>query len=181
MSRREWSFDNLVGYIQQVHQGMTAKAGRAVNLSLTLRNWLIGCYIAEYELRGQDRAQYGEGLLTELAKRLTDLKVSNCNRRQLYRYIRFYRIYPEIVGTVSAQFKKLLPEEKDAVEKVGTVSPQSGKMPVNSLTRSMPLPSADPLPRISVFGIKFEERPFRSCPILRRVLAVAEIKSLYSF
>ena len=33
---------------------------RAVNISLTLRNWLIGCYIAEYELNGEDRAAYGE-------------------------------------------------------------------------------------------------------------------------
>jgi hypothetical protein len=76
-----------------------------------LRNWLIGCYIAEYELYGSDRATYGDNLLLELANRLTGLKVSNCNRRQLYRYLRFYRLYPEIVGTVSAQFKKLLPTE----------------------------------------------------------------------
>jgi len=60
----------------------------------------------------------------ELAKRLTDLKVSNCNRRQLYHYLRFYRLYPEIVGTMSAQLKNLLPAGGQAVEKVGTASPQ---------------------------------------------------------
>ena len=60
----------------------------------------------------------------ELAKRLTELKVSNCNRRQLYRYLRFYRLYPEIVGTLSAQLKKLLPVDAKALEKVGTSSPQ---------------------------------------------------------
>ncbi len=123
-NNRKWSFEKLVGFIRQVHDELAAQAGRAVNLSLTLRNWLIGCYIAEYELCGSDRASYGDSLLIELAKRLTGLKVSNCNRRQLYRYLRFYRVYPEIVGTLSAQLKKLLPAGGQAVEKVGTTSPQ---------------------------------------------------------
>jgi predicted nuclease of restriction endonuclease-like (RecB) superfamily len=123
-NNREWSFEKLVGFIRQVHGELAAQAGRAVNLGLTLRNWLIGCYIAEYELCGSDRASYGDSLLTELAKCLTDLKVSNCNRRQLYRYLRFYRLYPEIVGTMSPQLKKLLPARGQAVEKVGTASPQ---------------------------------------------------------
>jgi predicted nuclease of restriction endonuclease-like (RecB) superfamily len=118
------NFEKLVGYIRQVHDEMTAQAGRAVNLSLTLRNWLVGCYIAEYELCGLDRANYGDNLLSELAKRLTDLRVSNCNRRQLYRYIRFYRIYPEIVGTLSPQLKKRLPAVGPAAGKTGTASPQ---------------------------------------------------------
>ncbi len=122
--RHEWNFEKLVGTIRQAHEELAAQAGRAVNISLTLRNWLIGCYTAEYELRGSDRATYGDNLLLELANRLTKLKISNCNRRQLYRYLRFYRLYPEIVGTLSAQLKKLLPSEMKALEKVGTASPQ---------------------------------------------------------
>lgn len=120
----EISFEKLIGAIRLAHEELAAQAGRAVNLSLTLRNWLIGCYIAEYELRGSDRAQYGDNLLADLAKRLTELEVSNSNRRQLYRYLRFYRLYPEIVGTLSAQLKKLLPAGTKAFEKVGTASPQ---------------------------------------------------------
>lgn len=58
-NRREWNFEKLVGFIRQVHDELAAQAGRAVNLSLTLRNWLIGCYIAEYEQNGTDRAEYG--------------------------------------------------------------------------------------------------------------------------
>ena len=123
-NNQEWNFEKLVGVIQEVHEELAAQAGRAVNISLTIRNWLVGCYIIEYELCGADRARYGDNLLTELAKRLTELKVSNCNRRQLYRYLRFYRLYPEIVGTVSAQLKKLLPVGAQAFEKVGTASPQ---------------------------------------------------------
>src|SRR5512136_1932243 len=103
------TFEQLISSIRQVHEQLAAQAGRAVNISLTLRNWVIGLYISEFELRGADRATYGEKLLYELAKRLTRLKISNCNRRQLYRYLQFYRAYPEIVGTLSPQLKNLLP------------------------------------------------------------------------
>ena len=55
-NNHEWGFEKLVGFIRHVHDELAAQAGRAVNLSLTSRNWLIGCYIAEYELYGSDRA-----------------------------------------------------------------------------------------------------------------------------
>jgi Uncharacterized conserved protein len=126
-----FDFRALVAAIRQVDERLAAQVSRAVNISLTLRNWLIGAYIAEYELCGADRATYGDSLLTELAKRLASLKVSNSNRRQLYRYLRFYRLYPEIVGTLSPQLQERLPvgllrsqKEGLAVKKVGAVSPQ---------------------------------------------------------
>jgi hypothetical protein len=49
----------LVQQIQQTHQELSAQASKAVNVSLTLRNWLIGLYITEYEQQGKDRAEYG--------------------------------------------------------------------------------------------------------------------------
>ena len=117
------SFEQLVSAIGQVHAELAAQASRAVNTSLTLRNWLIGCYIAEYELNGSDRAVYGDKVLSALAGRLHD--VSNCNRRQLYDYLRFYRTYPQIVQTLSAQLRQLLPLSKfDQFEKVPTASAQ---------------------------------------------------------
>lgn len=36
----------------------------------TLRNWLIGCYIVEYEQKGCDRAKYGDRLLKRLEERV---------------------------------------------------------------------------------------------------------------
>lgn len=124
LSSANLTFERLVKAVRDVHEQLRAQAGRAVNVSLTLRNWLIGAYIAEYELRGADRASYGENVLDELANRLAALKVSNCNRRELYRYLRFYRLYPSIVGTLSPQLIKLLPAAQHATRKVGTASPQ---------------------------------------------------------
>jgi hypothetical protein len=42
-------------------------AGRAVNQALVVRNWLIGAHLLEFEQSGQDRATYGERLLSNLA------------------------------------------------------------------------------------------------------------------
>jgi len=132
----EKDFQKLVIAIQQVHEELKAQTGKAINMSLTLRNWLIGCHIAEYELKGADRAEYGKEIVKELAIRLKPLKISNCNRRQLYDYLRFYRIYPQIVRTVSAQFKFLLPESINHYsEKVPTPSAQSTLVPENRITR----------------------------------------------
>jgi predicted nuclease of restriction endonuclease-like (RecB) superfamily len=125
MARRDkrLDFQSLVSAIAKIDHQLVIQAGKAVNVSLTVRNWLIGLYIAEYKLRGSDRARYGENLLSELAAQLTQRNVSNCNRRQLYRYLRFYRLYPQIAGTLSPQFTRLLPR-RTGLRKVGTPSPQ---------------------------------------------------------
>lgn len=115
------TFQHLVSTIQTVHQELTSHAGKAVNVSLRLRNWLIGCYISEYQLNGVDRAAYGEQLLTKLAQKLEN--VSNCNRRQLYRYLKIYRFYHQIVGTLPPQFNNFLPRGLKN-QKVGTASPR---------------------------------------------------------
>lgn len=124
MIKEQFDFKNLVVSIQQIHNKLSANASRAVNVSLTLRNWIIGCYIAEYELSGFDRAEYGEQLLNSLANTLVNLGISNCNKRQLYDYLKFYRTYPQILQTVSAQFKNLLPINHAEIMKVPTASAQ---------------------------------------------------------
>jgi predicted nuclease of restriction endonuclease-like (RecB) superfamily len=133
--QRALDFSALVDGVRAVHEQCAIQAGKAVNISLTLRNWLIGGYIHQYELQGADRASYGERLLTALADRLSDAKISNCNRRQLYRYLRYYRLYPEIVGTLSAPFVGLLPPGARADEKVGTASPLFRRNPHELLRR----------------------------------------------
>ena len=84
-------FRNLVDTIRQVNKDLATQAGRAVNVSLTLRNWLIGAYIDEYELSGADRANYGDKLLTKLSHELQKHKISNSGHRQLYQIINFTR------------------------------------------------------------------------------------------
>ena len=96
-------FRDIVSSIVGVHRELSAQASRAVNTSLTLRNWMIGYYIDAFELRGADRADYGDQLFVKLSGELTAAKLSNCDKRQLYRYLRLFRTYPQIVGTPSPQ------------------------------------------------------------------------------
>jgi predicted nuclease of restriction endonuclease-like (RecB) superfamily len=128
-------FATLVSSILDVHAQCGTQAVKAVNISLTFRNWLIGAHIHHYELNGADRAAYGDKLLHTLAEQLTAAKVSNCDRRQLYRYLRFYRLYPQIAGTLSPQFAALQPPLEQQNKKVRTASPQPPDDAVQLLTR----------------------------------------------
>ena len=65
-----FDFNTLVTAIQRTHIICAARASQAVNVSLTMRNWIIGWYIREYERKGADRTTCGEGLLNTLAERL---------------------------------------------------------------------------------------------------------------
>ena len=116
MASDAFNFDSLVTAIERTHSALAGQASKAVNLSLTLRNWFIGYYIAEFELQGADRASYGDKLLAELSRALRNQSVSNTGRRQLYGYLAFYRTYPQIVrapSALSAQIKApFLLEEK---------------------------------------------------------------------
>jgi hypothetical protein len=67
MNQIKNTFNNLVEMIQQTHRFMQTQAVKALNLSLTFRNWIIGFYIVEFEQNGEDRARYGESLISKLA------------------------------------------------------------------------------------------------------------------
>ena len=58
-------FDLLFHIIQNTHQHFRHQAIRAVNVSLTIRNWLIGYHMVEYEQNGEDRAKYGLRLIEQ--------------------------------------------------------------------------------------------------------------------
>ena len=103
---KDLTLEALASSIRQLHEQLSNRAKHAVNVALTLRNWLIGYYIAEYELHGADRAKYGEKVVATLAERIKEL--SNCSRQVLYRYVTFYKLYPSIVGTVSQQLPEVL-------------------------------------------------------------------------
>ena len=122
------NFDSLVAAIERTHSALAEQASKAVNLSLTLRNWFIGYYIAEFELQGADRASYGDKLLAELSRALRDQSVSNTGRRQLYGYLAFYRTYPQIVRAPSALSAQVVSSFL-LEEKVRTLSAQFPDVP----------------------------------------------------
>lgn len=64
------NFDTLAQTIQQTHTVLQQEAIKAVNVSMTVRNWLIGFCIVEFEQNGEDRAAYGKFLIQKLANKL---------------------------------------------------------------------------------------------------------------
>ena len=74
-------------------------AYQAVNLALVRRNWLLGRRIAEEELNGESRAEYGLEIIKKLSKELTKDYGKGFDRTNLYNYLKFYKYFPEIVDT----------------------------------------------------------------------------------
>ena len=97
------NFSTLAINIRRIDRELAAQAARAVNLSLTLRNWLIGFYITEYEQNGTDRAKYGARLLEKLALSLEQDGMTGVAARSLRQYRQFFQIYPGIWQTPSAK------------------------------------------------------------------------------
>jgi predicted nuclease of restriction endonuclease-like (RecB) superfamily len=108
------TFTELIQSIQSVHRELASQASKAVNVSLTLRNWLIGCYIAEYEMNGNDRAEYGAKLLPMLAQELQQRGVARSEERELRRYRQLYQVYPQIRESLPPAIKALAPIPADS-------------------------------------------------------------------
>jgi hypothetical protein len=51
-------YEKLVSTIEQMNKHFQNQAANAVNVSLTIRNYLIGLYIVEFEQNGEDRSVY---------------------------------------------------------------------------------------------------------------------------
>lgn len=99
------SFEQLAQKIITIDDSVRGVAVKTINQAVTLRNWMIGCYIVEYEQNGSDRAKYGDNLLKSLEKRI-EQKGLNVTLFQLSRL--FYRDYPHIGTLVSTNYATTL-------------------------------------------------------------------------
>ena len=97
------NFEGLANNIISVQDALQAQTAHAINLSLTVRNWIVGCYIVEFEQNGEDRAQYGEQLLKKLAKRLNR---RGFGERRLYEFRQFFSTYPYLNEEVTKYFQQ---------------------------------------------------------------------------
>lgn len=157
-------FKMLVGAIRNINETLKQNAARVININLSVRNWLIGYYIAAFEQKGEDRAQYGEFLLKRLADDLKTAGMPNMNERELRRYRQFYTTYPQI-GTFLADFlennsiRGTVTAELQLIPIRGTVSPESAEkipsVPVGKIMKRLSfshlselIEVADPLKRV---------------------------------
>lgn len=97
------NIDNLTNTISQTNTFFLNKVQKQVNSAMTLRNWIIGYYIVEYEQSGKDRAEYGKQLFKAIADRIIKKGVKFIRERHLYLCKDLYKAYPQILRTVSAK------------------------------------------------------------------------------
>jgi predicted nuclease of restriction endonuclease-like (RecB) superfamily len=98
--------EGLVKTIVDTNTYFINKAQQQVNTALTIRNWVVGCRIVEYEQNGKDRAAYGAQLLETLAQGLKELNLKGMSATNLKLYRQFYLAYPQIRQTVSDELQK---------------------------------------------------------------------------
>lgn len=101
-------FNQISVILKTANEKLYRSAVKAVNINLTLRNWLFGFYIVEFEQNGEDRAKYGEKLLHNLAAKL---QIRGLTAPELSRCRQFYNTYPELRWTLSQNFEYLIPPE----------------------------------------------------------------------
>ena len=125
------NFDNLVQQIEYTDYALQNNARLVINRNVTAKAWLTGYYIVEYEQHGQDRAQYGERLLPNLADRLG--KKYAVSTLKLYRL--FYLTYPQLDGSIGS-FLLNHPIGQSLISQLGVSSSKSQSLIGQSLLDS---------------------------------------------
>lgn len=100
------SIDNkyieLINNISETYNSAKINALKAINEALVKANWEIGRYIIEFEQNGNDKAQYGSLLISNISK---DLKLKfgkGFSKSNIYLCRQFYLKFP-IFQTVSGK------------------------------------------------------------------------------
>nr|WP_281176090.1 PDDEXK nuclease domain-containing protein [Edaphobacter aggregans] len=106
-----------------LHAARTASA-RSVNALMTASYWAIGRRIVQFEQQGEERAEYGDALVSQLADDLTRQFGRGFSQPNLWKMRAFYLAWPDkqILSTVSRESSKsfsskdvaLLPSDVEA-------------------------------------------------------------------
>lgn len=87
-------FQQAYERIRAILSDARSRAYRAINAAMVAAYWEIGRVIVEQEQEGQQRAEYGKGLLVELSQRLTTEFGRGFDRSNLWHMRSFYLSYP---------------------------------------------------------------------------------------
>ncbi len=99
--------DNIFNDVQNIIEQTRNYAFHAVNVAMIQRNWLLGKRIAAEELQGENRAEYGKEIIKSLADFLTKKYGKGFDFSTLYKFVRFYKAFPNILDSVSTKSQLL--------------------------------------------------------------------------
>lgn len=100
--------DDIFKDAQNIVEQTRNYAYQAVNIAMIQRNWLLGKRIADEELQGENRAEYGKEVINRLANHLTNLYGKGFSKSNLYQFVQFYKYFPEIFHSASGKSFTLL-------------------------------------------------------------------------
>jgi len=100
--------DDILCDMRGIIETSQQQAYQAVNFALVQRNWLIGYRIAEEELKGENRAEYGMSIIKQLSKELSELYGKGFTKTNLYSFYSFYKTFPKIFHSASGKSAPLL-------------------------------------------------------------------------
>lgn len=95
-------YHNLISNIGSSLIKARENAIKAINIELVKANWEIGRQIVEYEQKGNEKAEYGSSLLTNLSKDLKNKYGKGFSKSSIYLFRQFFIKYP-IFQTVSGK------------------------------------------------------------------------------
>ena len=89
-------FTTLQQILLHLEDGFRLEAGRSVNRYMTVRNWLMGFYIVEFEQNGEDRAKYGAKLIRSLTDSINRPGLSFSNLKLFKQFYLAYFVLPSM-------------------------------------------------------------------------------------
>ncbi|HEX2958029.1 MAG TPA: PDDEXK nuclease domain-containing protein [Chitinispirillaceae bacterium] len=123
------NFEQLLVSIHSLNDTFRNAALHSVSKMFTIRNWLIGWYIVEYEQHGEDRAKYGENMIQKLSSRMAGKR--GFSERNLRSFREFYRFYPHFSPVIINEIAEI------GVTQCGGLQSVSGEIPVAQIWQSV--------------------------------------------
>ena len=87
--------DDVYDDLENIIELSQNQAYKAINATLVYRNWCIGYRIAQEELKGECRANYGAQIITNLSEELTKSFGKGFSKTNLYSFYSFYKMFPD--------------------------------------------------------------------------------------
>ena len=100
--------ENILIDVQNIIETSQRQAYHTIDTILSQRNWLIGYRIAEEELKGENRAEYGANVIKQLSRELTKVYGKGFTKTNLYNFYSFYKCFPEIFHSLSGKSPRVL-------------------------------------------------------------------------
>ena len=97
------NFEAIYSDVSTIIKEARETAYKAVDIALLKRNWLLGKRIVEEELKDTRIENYGLEIIKKLSKRLSFEFGKGFEQRNLYRFVQFYKMYPNILPSLMTQ------------------------------------------------------------------------------